>query len=498
AINLTSNDRLAVASFGDGTIRWHRADTGRELLAFFPHVDRKRWVLWTPEGYYDCSPGGEELIGWHSNRGRDEAADFFPAAKFRDQFYRPDVISRVLETQDVAAAVKAANDSAGRRGQDTVDVSQTLQRMKPPVVELTVGGVLGEASASGDSFTLRYRIRSGGTEAVTRVRVLVDGRPLTVELPIPADNTTEVQATVSVPPKDCVLALLAENRFAVSEPATLRVTHKSAAPSSPSAPPIPPADALKPKLYLLAAGISHYANHDRFQDLQYAAKDAQDFANAFLRQEGGLYLKVEARVLMDDKATAGDVLDGLDWLKKETTAKDMAIVFLSGHGENDAELRYYFCPHDYDHTRRLRTGVAMKDIQETLSGVAGKVLFFIDSCHAGNALGKLFAAKGAGTQLDITRLVNELSSAENGAVVFASSTGRQVSVESEEWQNGAFTKAIVEGLDGKADLFRNGKITVSSLETWIAERVKELSEGSQTPTVAKPQTVPDFPIGLKR
>jgi uncharacterized caspase-like protein len=198
------------------------------------------------------------------------------------------------------------------------------------------------------------------------------------------------------------------------------------------------------------------------------------------------------------QATAGEVLDGLDWIKKETTSKDVAVIFFSGHGENDEELRYYFCPHDYDHTRRLRTGVAMEDIQKVLSSVAGKVLFFIDSCHAGNALGKMFAAKGGGTELDITRLVNELSSAENGAVVFASSTGRQISVESEEWQNGAFTKAIVEGMDGKADLLKNGKITISGLETWVAERVKDLSEGTQTPTVAKPQTIPDFPIGLKK
>lgn len=71
-------------------------------------------------------------------------------------------------------------------------------------------------------------------------------------------------------------------------------------------------------------------------------------------------------------------------------------------------------------------------------------------------------------------------------------------MEDEEWQSGAFTKAIVEGLDDNADLLKNGTITISSLETWMAERVKELSEGTQTPTVAKPQTVPDFPIGLKR
>jgi len=98
----------------------------------------------------------------------------------------------------------------------------------------------------------------------------------------------------------------------------------------------------------------------------------------------------------------------------------------------------------------------------------------------------------------LTRLVNELSSAENGAVVFASSTGRQESLESDEWKNGAFTKAIVEGLNGKADLLQNGKITVNELETYLAERVKELTEGQQTPTVAKPQTVPDFPIAVKR
>ncbi len=35
AVNLTSDSRLALA-YGDGTIRWHRAADGEELLAFFP------------------------------------------------------------------------------------------------------------------------------------------------------------------------------------------------------------------------------------------------------------------------------------------------------------------------------------------------------------------------------------------------------------------------------------------------------------------------------
>jgi hypothetical protein len=36
------------------------------------------------------------------------------------------------------------------------------------------------------------------------------------------------------------------------------------------------------------------------------------------------------------------------------------------------------------------------------------------------------------------------------------------------------------------------------LDLYLSERVKELTGGKQTPTTAKPKTVPDFPIAVKR
>jgi hypothetical protein len=36
-----------------------------------------------------------------------------------------------------------------------------------------------------------------------------------------------------------------------------------------------------------------------------------------------------------------------------------------------------------------------------------------------------------------------------------------------------------------------------SLSFYIAERVKELTEGRQHPTMNLPQTVPDFPMAVK-
>ena len=67
-----------------------------------------------------------------------------------------------------------------------------------------------------------------------------------------------------------------------------------------------------------------------------------------------------------------------------------------------------------------------------------------------------------------------------------------VSVEREEWRNGAFTKAIIEGLvEGRADLLRKGTITLSQLDAYVVNRVKELTNGTQHPIMTRPPTVPD-------
>jgi WD40 repeat protein len=120
AVNLSGDGRLALAALGDGTLRFFDAETGKELLAFFPHHDGRQWVMWTPSGYYDASrgqdlfgfddasPGGEALIGWQVYRGPDQPADFYPAADFSKHFHRPAVIDKILETRDEAEAVRLA------------------------------------------------------------------------------------------------------------------------------------------------------------------------------------------------------------------------------------------------------------------------------------------------------------------------------------------------------------------------------------------------------
>jgi uncharacterized caspase-like protein len=105
--------------------------------------------------------------------------------------------------------------------------------------------------------------------------------------------------------------------------------------------------------------------------------------------------------------------------------------------------------------------------------------------------------------LDISGLANQLSSAEHGIVVLSSSTPDQVSFEDRELGGGIFTKALLDGLAGKAA--KNGVITCATLMNWIEQRVPELTADgsepskeaqsvSQTPVTVMPKGVPDFVI----
>ncbi len=481
-VNIPPTGKLVVAAYGDGTIRWHRLSDGQELLAFFPHADRKRWVLWTPSGYYDASPGAEELIGWHVNRGQDQAADFFPVSRFRAKFNRPDVIDRILDTLDESEALKQANQASNRRNEATVAVTQIL----PPVVDLVSSG---DVTTGSTSVTIQVKSRTLLDAPVTGWRVRVNGLAQPEARGLQRDQA-EREITVQVPPQNSEIQVFAENRHGVSTPATVRVrwTGQAATASVANA---ANAGTGKAKLYVLAVGVSSYQHKD-ISKLGLPAKDANDFVAALQRQKGKLYRDVEVRLLTDEKATADAVVDGLDWLQKQITADDVGVVFVAGHGVNDPDIGYTYLPVNADPDRLRRTGVAMDEFKKTMSKLPGKALFFFDTCHSGNVLGSKSRAIS-----DVSGVINDMASAENGIVVFSSSTGRQLSYEDAAWGNGAFTKALVEGIDGAAEYRQSGRITHKMLDLYISERVMTLTGGKQSPVTQAPGGVPDYPVAVK-
>jgi Caspase domain len=330
---------------------------------------------------------------------------------------------------------------------------------------------------------LRVSYHLSGTaaeRAATTVRVFINGEALQSKgqsVRVTGDNVNTGMIDLSLPPADCDIALIAEHtNGTASEPAKIRVKWRG--------------QVQLPKLYVLAVGVNAYKSKD-LDKLTYPIKDAQDFVTAWNQQKGGLYQDVEVITLKD--ATRGEILGGFETLRKKATRYDVAVILLSGHGVNDLSGRYFYMPLDGEPTSPSVNGVSANDIKTLAEDLQGKVVVFLDTCHAGNAMGGTM--KGA---IAISDMRAELTSAENGAVVFASSTGRQRSLENPEWKNGAFTKALIEGLSGKADVGNDGRITLSSLDYWIAKRVKELTGGQQTPVMLRPGQVTDFPIAVRR
>ncbi|HEU0203127.1 MAG TPA: hypothetical protein VFR86_22175, partial [Burkholderiaceae bacterium] len=70
----------------------------------------------------------------------------------------------------------------------------------------------------------------------------------------------------------------------------------------------------------------------------------------------------------------------------------------------------------------------------------------------------------------------------------------QLSEESEDWGNGAFTRALLQGLAGGADLLRSGQVTYKGLDYFVSQEVKRLTNGRQTPVSLSPWGVPDFAL----
>ena len=542
SVNVTADGRMIVTGMSDGTLRWWRAADGAALLALLPARDG-RWVAWTPEGYFDAGAAADRLVGWTVNRSDGLAADHFSLNRFRERFNRPDVIERVLlsatpvaalditPTSSRTASAPPAAGGAPAAGAPSIagaapapgtaapaPAQASLASLQfPPVI----GAVdLASLKARPDELRIPVAVRADGD---VQLEVRVDGRPLpeaTQKIAAPtAPGAQTATATLPAQPPGSLVQVIAKDSHGVSEPLGFRVQGTEAAagagtlkpviavdqpavngpaPAAPAALPAPapastPAPApqrpvlAQPRLYVLAIGISNYKRTE--YKLGLAAKDAGDFAAAMKTQAGKLYRDVQTRTLVDGDATRLAIIANLKWLSDTVGPGEEQHADVAGHGINAQTGQYYFVPYEGSHEQLEQTGLPEASIRDTLGRMRGKALFFVDTCFGGNVVGNFATASR-----ELARMANDLAAAENGVVVFASSSGKQLSEENDAWGNGAFTKAVLAGLSGGADLTRTGRITFKGLDFYISEEVRKLTEGRQTPVTISPIGVPDFAI----
>lgn len=442
-------------------------------LSLFVGTDGE-WVAWSQSGYYTASAMGDKYVGFHVNGGPEHEAHFYPASRFQASLYRPDIIRALLQTGNETDAIALA---ARTRKTQKLDAADIL----PPLIELIRPSAQRQV-VQGNSITLECLVKPQSRHPVTEIQLLINGRPAPDARKIVRKKTDagiRVMRTLDLPEQENVITVIARTAVSSSNPLVLEVSrqHKTA-------------DLYKPSLYLLGVGVSNYT--DSSYNLHYADKDAQEVAKLFQGQQGALYRKVKTRVLTNAQAGRDAILDGLDWLKDETTQRDVAVIFIAGHGMNE-DTNYYFLSHDADPEKLRRSAVNWHDFEDIVASLPSKVILLADTCHSGAIMGT-----GKRGVHDVTTAVKELLDAGPGAVIMTAATGSSASLEDPAWGHGAFTHALLEGLNSKADFDRNNVVTVKEIDLYVTQRVKELTNGKQKPTTIVPDSVPDFAVTVGR
>lgn len=230
-------------------------------------------------------------------------------------------------------------------------------------------------------------------------------------------------------------------------------------------------------LWVFSIGVSRYARQE--WSLQFADLDARAIAAAFLPQaDGPLYQTVRTLVLTNEEVTRESILDGMGRFLGQAGPRDVVVIFVAGHGVFDrASGSYYFLTFPASADNLVTAGLRMSDFDEMVRMLRARtrgVVVMVDTCHAGGlqfGSPDLVAMGDPGAGLSVGE----------GFFLLAASKRGETSQEQPSLGHGAFTAALLEGLQGAADGDRDGQLSVADLFSYADRRVPRLTDGTQHP-----------------
>jgi uncharacterized caspase-like protein len=343
-----------------------------------------------------------------------------------------------------------------------------------PTVVLRSDPVL---QTSSDTVSLRLELRTASDAPISDVKVRVNGTLVRkLSWPRILDGILEIE--VPLPNRDVEITVIAENRYGPADPTKIQVKRPDATT---------PRSAAQNKLYSLVVGISKYP--EPFT-LEFANKDARDFSQILSRRIGRNYSGTVPRLLIDEQATRQNILNGLKWLRESVTKNDAAVIFLVGHGDVLGS-NYYFIPADTealpakgevkttaDHSawkakNAMSRWIPDEEIGKTLFFLRGQVALFVDTSLS-NWMVKYVERNRASALY--------ANNDQNSMVVLGSTTGKELSQSDDAWGNGAFTKTLIEALNGTTGNERTDQLLPSSFATYVSDHVRALTQNEQRPT----------------
>jgi len=245
-------------------------------------------------------------------------------------------------------------------------------------------------------------------------------------------------------------------------------------------------------------GINKYKN---FPSLKYAVNDAREFYRYLT--EVNQVPKDHVWLILDEEATLDKFRSTLGTLLRRSAGKDdTVIIFLAGHGATEQDpsspdgdgLEKYILPYNADPKDLYASALPMSEVARIFQRISSERLVFIgDTCYSGASGGRTIFA--GGTRANVSGAFLERLSQGKGRVIITASDANEVSAEKDELKHGIFTFYLLEGLRGKADLDKDGVITVDELYRYVSMKVPPATGQNQHP-VMKGETTGQIVLGV--
>jgi WD40 repeat protein len=435
------------------------------------------WVSATPDGIFDASPHGGELVAM--TRGLDAWA----IDQFAPYNNRPDVILSRL----------------GLGNADLIDVYRRLylKRLRQLNLESTGGRIPASAPdvmiISAQSvgkkakLTLRCRDAQFGLNHydlfVNDVPVIGESRNLT-------GTEKQIETNLELTQGDNKIEVSCTSTRGVESLRALTYMRYD--------------KATRGDLYFLGFGVSKYKNSAL--NLEFADADATELGDRFGKMGAG-FDKVHVKTLTNSECTLSGMAAAKQWLD-QSRVDDTVVLFVAGHGlhDSDRDETYYFLTHEADLKHLQGSAAPFELLEEMLvSAPARRKLALMDTCESGDkSQDDPAAGSTASTAKDVVsrglrrtaggmprtytyerdRFIYNSLLRRSGAIVLSSSLGGQASYESAALRHGFFTSAILKAFsDSAADRNRDSQIATDELSAYVVDTVPVLSRGLQQPTV---------------
>ncbi|MBL7128352.1 MAG: caspase family protein [Ignavibacteria bacterium] len=508
SVCFSPDGKYALSGGWDNKIILWIVDSGKDILSFVP-INKDDFLIYTPDNYYTCSKGGYKGVGF---RFRNHS---YPFEQFDLQFNRPDIVLEKISyaQQELINAYKKAYEKRLLRMNFTEDMFN--EDFHLPEIKILNEDIPLSTTEKNISFEVRAK---DSKYSLDKLNVFVNEVPIlgTSGITLREDNINKYECEISLELsnlKNNIQISVLNEKGVESLKETFEINYEGILS--------------KPDLYILSIGVSDY-NNDNF-DLKYASKDAKDIVTLFERNAKG-YEKVNVLEIIDKEATKGNIIKAKEFLM-QTKVDDVVVVFLSGHGLLDDSLNYYYATTDIEFKEPHIRGLSYEEVEKLLDGIpARKKILLMDTCNSGEVdktkdekkndkdkrnpelilenkgVVRSYITKGQrllhnqsrlglSNSFELMRELFSNLSRGSGTVVISAAGGKEYAFESSTLSNGIFTYSVIDGLINRnADINDNGEITVSELRDYVIDKVQELTNYKQKPTVRQERIEFDFVI----